>query len=225
MKFKSATNFVLVLTFLLLVTYLLEPLYTVYAQDTRPTGFLPPINISQSLPATPSGRPVFTLKDARAEFIKSSATRSALLKNKLLGFRNKEKATMVEKINSNLMMIDQKITDSMVMRLSVMTNILSKLQDRYNESTMSGKLNTSYQTSIDQAKTSIENAQLLVKTQAAKDYTIQVSSESAVQKDAEKSRNALHNDLKTTQEAVNSAKNSLVQAIQTIVQALGGNPK
>lgn len=196
---------------LIITGFLLAPLYPVFAQTTAITPRPLPLRPEASI----SAKPLLIGRE-------NLASRSAELKAKLLGFRDKQKATMVQRINDTLAMINKNRTDTMLKRLDVMTRILTRLESKTSEASVSAKLTTSPQGSLDQAKLAIDSATKAVQAQAEMDYTIKVSSESGVRTDAQEAREKLHTDLKTVNEQVIAAKKALSQSIQTILQSLGG---
>jgi hypothetical protein len=203
--------------------YLKTPLYPVYAQVSSDPVNLSPI-VPPQLQRFPT-QPLIATDVAQLKIVQTrerNASFSAQLKLKLRGFKDQQKAVVVEKINNMLGLINQNRTDQMMKRLDYMTNILNMVQERYDTATASGKINTSYQASLDQVRTSITQSQALVTTQAEKNYTIKIASESAVRLDVQTTKNQLQNDLQNTEGTVMATKNLLMQTIHTISQAFGG---
>lgn len=132
------------------------------------------------------------------------ATREAALKTKLEKFKDKKKAEAADRINTNLNRINQNQTDQMLKYLDKMSAILTKLET-----------STGSQSAIADSRASIASATAAVKAQAAKDYTISVTSESTVKSDAQKARGQLHTDLKNVRQMVVDAKQSVAKAIKT----------
>lgn len=125
------------------------------------------------------------------------ATREAALKAKLERFKDKTKAQVVDRINTNLNRINQKQTAQMLKHLDKMSTILGKLE-----------------ADVTTTKEAIATATAAVKLQAEKDYTIAISSEKTVKKDAQKTREQLHNDLKVVRVQVIDAKQAVANAIR-----------
>lgn len=167
-------------------------------------------------------RPAATKKDqvkekveARKDALKERiATREAALKAKLEKFRDKQKAQRAERINTNLNRINQKQTDQMLKHLDKMSAILNKLEARVNKGTPDVKDPQAAKAAVASAKASIASATAAVKAQSEKDYTLQVSSESVVRKDAQKVRTELHTDLLTVRKLVIDAKRAVANAIR-----------
>lgn len=132
------------------------------------------------------------------------ATREAALKAKLEKFKDKRKAEVADRVNTNLNRINQKQTAQMLKHLDKMSTILAKLEKRANQGTAA----------IASAKEGIATATASVKLQAEKDYTIALSSEGTVRKDAQKMREQLHSDLKALRVGVIDAKQAVANAIR-----------
>lgn len=133
------------------------------------------------------------------------STREAALKTKLDKFRDKKKAEVADRVNSNLNQINEKQTMQMLKHLDKMSALLTKLETRTGNSTAAAT-----------AKTAIASAAAAVKAQSEKDYTIQVTTESKIRKDAQKVRDELHTDLKNVRKLVIDAKQAVANAIRTV---------
>lgn len=143
----------------------------------------------------------------RVENVKEKiSSREAALKVRLEKFKDKKKADTADRVNANLNNINQMQTGQMLKHLDKMTAILNRLD--------SGVSSKQGKTAIASASTAIASAEASVKTQAGKDYTIQVSSESTVKKDAQKVRDQLHTDLQAVRKLVIDAKQAVANAIR-----------
>ncbi len=152
--------------------------------------------------------------DSRIASIREKqASREAALKTKLQAFRDQRKAQVAGRVNTNLGSINKNRTDEMLKNLDRLTQILDKLEGRVNSATPDIKDPAAAKLAIATARTSIASAAAAVKLQADKDYTIQVSSETAVRKDAKTARDNLHGDLQSVRKLVIDAKQSVSNAI------------
>lgn len=142
------------------------------------------------------------------------ATREAALKTRLAAFKDKQKAQVVERINKSLNSINKKMTGQMLKHLERMASILTKLEARVNSAKPDVKNVTAAKEAIADAETAIDLATEAVSSQAEKDYTITVSSETKVKGDVQKVREQLHNDLKTVRQLVVEAKQAVAKAIR-----------
>lgn len=151
-----------------------------------------------------------------------TASKEAALREKLAKFRDTKKAAVVERVNINLNQINTRRTAEMAKFLENTTKILNRLQTFVSEQTASGKDVTTANLSITEAKAKIASASAAVSAQAAKDYTVSISSESAAKADTMIQRNNLHTDLKTVKKQVTEAKQAVANAIRISKTTLGG---
>ncbi len=142
------------------------------------------------------------------------ASREAELKNKLQQFRDRRKATVVSEIDINLTKINQNRTDMMGRYLDTMTTILTKVETRTGQ-------NASASAAVVQAKIAIQTAKDAVANQAAKTYTVNISSESRTKVDAKAARDSLHKDLQATFKLVVAAKQAVAEAIRSLASTSG----
>lgn len=149
------------------------------------------------------------------------ASREAALKAKLQVFKDKRKAEVADRVNTNLNMINKKRTDMMMKHLDKMSEILAKVEARVN-SAPADKDTTAAKKTVADTKAAIDSAKAAVTTQAGNDYTITVTSETTVKTDAKAARDKLFNDLKATHQLVISAKQAVANAIRVTATTLGG---
>lgn len=142
------------------------------------------------------------------------ASREAALKAKLNSFRNKQKAQIVERLNNELNNINKKMILHFQRVLEVMSTILNKLEARVNSSTPDIKDPTLAKEAINDAKLTIASANAAVSAQAAKDYTVSLTTEARAKTDLQTVRKQLHDDLKVVHQSVADAKKSVARAIR-----------
>ncbi len=151
----------------------------------------------------------------RQENIKEKmASREAALKSKLALFKDQRKANLTSRVNDTLAMINQQRTSQMLKYLDNMSRILSKLETRVNSGSSDIKDVTAAKAAIADSKAKIASAAAAVKVQQAKDYTIQVSSETTVKADAKLQRDKLQSALLTLRKLLIDAKQSVANAIR-----------
>lgn len=148
------------------------------------------------------------------------ATKEAALKEKLDRFKNKEKATVAERVSTNLNQMNENRIKIMKANLEKMSEILDRLESKIAEADK--LLSSDSQSSIAKAREDITAAQLLVDAQLEKDYTITVTTESMIKSDASVARTNLSTDLKNAHTAVVAARQSVAAAISSVVSSLGG---
>lgn len=142
------------------------------------------------------------------------ATREAALKLKLKAFRDKKKATVAERVSTNLNNINAQRTAQMTKTLSTMSSILTRLETRVNSATPDIKDPAAAKLAIANAKAAIASAQSSVTTQSQKDYTLTISSETKAKQEAQTTRDQLQSDLKTTRATVIAAKQAVINVIR-----------
>lgn len=142
------------------------------------------------------------------------ASREAAMKARLDAFKDKRKAQIAERVNTNLNKINQNQTDQMLKFLSKATEILNKLENRVNQSTPDVKDPAIAKTAIADARAKIASAEAAVRAQAQNDYTITVTSETAIKKNAQAMREKLHSDLLGVRKVVIDAKQAVGNAIR-----------
>lgn len=142
------------------------------------------------------------------------ASKEAALKARLETFRDKKKAQVAERVNTNLNRINQNQVEQMQRHLNTMTSILDKLEARVNQSTPDIKDPALAKQAIADARAAISSASQALAAQTEKDYTITVTSESKIREDAKSMRDQLHTDLKALREQVRNAKKAVSNAIR-----------
>lgn len=155
------------------------------------------------------------LKDLREEH-------HALLKEKLKAIRDKRKAEIAERVDQRLNEINRNRTTSMARHLSQMSMLLEKIDARIASASASGKNTASASAALAAAESKIAQASTAVGVQAGKDYTVTVSTESALRKDVQASRDLLHTDLKATHQTVVDARKAVIDVIR-LLAGLGGS--
>lgn len=202
-------------TVFLLICMILISAYTVIAKEAT-TSTTARDKIQQRIDA--NKEKIEAKKETAAQRIttikEKMATREAALKAKLDKFRDQKKAETADKVNANLNQINQKQTEQMLKHLDKMSALLTKLETQKGSSVESSTANVS-----------IASASAVVKAQAAKDYTLTVTSESTVRKDAQKIRDMLHADLRNVRKLVIDAKQAVANAIRTARLEKGNNGK
>lgn len=143
------------------------------------------------------------------------ATKEAALKIRLEAFKDKRKAEIAQRINTNLNKINKNQTDQMLKHLEKMSELLDKLEARVNSASSDVKDLALAKTAIADSRTKIAAATVIVTTQSEKDYTLTITTESKVKADAQKMRDQLRADLQTTRQQVIDAKQSVSNAIST----------
>jgi len=189
----------------------LTPLYPVYAQGKVPlravkgatqSGVIPPVMMQNA-------NGVSDQMLARKE---QMASKAAELRLKLQKFKDRNKAKRVENINDNLNNVNTKITDEMQKNLTRISEIVAKLKAWAAEQEAAGKDVSAIKTAITNIESQWTDANVSVTSQADKDYTIAVNSETTVRTDAMTARNNLRTDLNALHAKILSVRQSLISA-------------
>lgn len=143
------------------------------------------------------------------------------LKQRLATFKDTVKAERVDRINTILGSVNTNRTTTMQANLEKMIAIVARLENKLAELEQEGKDTTAAKLAITTAKTAIETAKNGVTTQAAKDYTITITSENTVKTDAATMRQSLHTDLQSVHQLVVSARQAVAKAIAETKSLLG----
>ena len=154
------------------------------------------------------------VQDRLAAIRERIASKEAALKARLEQFRDQKKAGITERVSTNLNRINEKHTQMMLKFLDKASAILGRLEQRVNQGKPDIKDVAAAKTAIALAKESIASATAAVNTQAEKDYTITVTSESRVKTDAQTKRKQLHDDLLSVRRIVIAAKQAVANAIR-----------
>lgn len=183
--------------------------FPVWAQDSTKPAEIQKEKIQQKV-ETKKER----LEERKDTVREKLATKEAVLKKKLETFKDKKRAEVLEKVNQNLNLINKKYTDHMLRFLDNASKILSKLEQRLNSASPDIKDPTAARLAISEAKLALDSARSAVAAQAAKDYTLNITSEAGAKKDAKKMRDLLHADLKSVREQVIAVKKAVSNAIR-----------
>ncbi len=132
------------------------------------------------------------------------ASKSAALKQKLARFKDKNKANRLELINTNLNDINSRKTKNMQESLDKISQILERLKSK--ASTISS---SELDSAIAEVESKWSEASAAVEAQAAKDYTINLSTEATAASDAAAAKNALQSDLRATHTQVVEVRQAL----------------
>ena len=157
------------------------------------------------------------LEGARAKI----ASQEAKFKERLQQFKDKQKAQIAERVNTNLNKINQNQTTQMLKNLDTFSSILDKLNERINSNLPDIKDPAGAKAASDTARSAIDSAKSAVQTQAQKDYTITITTETKVGADAKAKRDQLHKDILAVRKQVIDAR----QKVSDAIRIAKGGPK
>ncbi len=142
------------------------------------------------------------------------ASHEAQIRTKIQAFKDKQKAQIATRINTNLNKINQNQTDQMLKNLDLMSSLLDKLTARVNQGTPDIKDPATANQAIADARAAIDAARTAVEAQAQKDYTINVTTETKIKLDAKAQRDQLYKNIMATRKLVIDAKQAVSNAIR-----------
>jgi len=147
--------------------------------------------------------------------------RKSALQAKLTKIKDEAKRKMVEKIDANIADLNTRMTDHFSKVLDQIDSVLTRVITRTDKAQSDGKNVTLVRTKITDAKNAIATARTKVQAQAAKTYTINVTTDTALRGAVQTVRKALHDDLKVAGDAVKAAHEAVRQAIVALASIAG----
>lgn len=145
------------------------------------------------------------------------AQRREEFQTRIATIKNEQKKALVERLDQKFTAVNKRQTDWMLERLDKLTDIVAKLQDRITTLKTNGKDTPSAEIALANAQSTIETSRTAVVAQAAKEYTPQVSTESALKLTVGATASQLNTDLATTHQTVITAKQAVHTANKAIV--------
>jgi hypothetical protein len=150
-------------------------------------------------------------------------------KQKLKMIKDVRKQDLLSRLATRSANINTRRTKEMLANLDHMSQILDRIELMISQlklnvpaSSPSGSLTTSSLTSlIALARAAIDQARTVVQTQAAKDYTINITTESALRVNAGQVITQLETDLNATRQQVLTAKQALMNVYTEFVKLRG----
>lgn len=142
------------------------------------------------------------------------ASHEAQIRVKIQAFKDKQKAEIASRVNTNLNKINQNQTDAMLRNLDLMSSLLDKLTERVNLNSPDIKDPAAANQAIADAREVIATAKTAVEAQAQKDYTITVTTEAKIRSDAQAKRDQLFKDIMVTRKLVIDAKQAVSSAVR-----------
>lgn len=138
------------------------------------------------------------------------------LQVKLQKVKDRKKADSVVKINDQLQKLNERWTDHFSDVLDKLSDILIKIGGRTDKLSANGVDVASVKNLMDTASTTISSARAAIAVQAAKVYTLNVTTEANLKTDVGKTRQALHSDLVKLRDVVFSARDAVHNAAQEL---------
>lgn len=137
-------------------------------------------------------------------------------KEKLQTFRDENKKAAAENIDIMLQNVNTTRTVQMSKALEQLAGVLQGLQTKTEEAKSAGQDTATAQSKIDAASNAIAASQAIVAAQAGKSYTAEVTTESTIKNSMNQATTQLRTDLKKTQDSVQSARKSVIEAARAV---------
>ncbi len=162
-----------------------------------------------------------TIADAKeAMQDKMSEARDAF-KQKISEFKDKQKVTRLTNLDTKLNEINKRKTTQMSERLEKLTEILGRISTKGADLESQGENTTTLNTSITSAQTAIDTAKTKVDEQAAKDYVVDVTTETALRANASATLKQFRTDLTATHKSVVDAQVAVRKAFAELQKLVG----
>ncbi len=145
------------------------------------------------------------------------ASREAFLQKKKL-IRDENKQKILEKIDSMMNEVNTKHTVSMTEALNKFSGILDTMASKAGELKTKGADTTAFDAAMTKARSAIEAAKAKIAEQAAKDYTISISTEDALRSAVGETRSQLEADLHSVRDSVKLAKEAVRDVAKELVK-------
>jgi hypothetical protein len=158
----------------------------------------------------------------KAELKKKKQEMMEQYKDKLSLIKDEKKKQKVEKIRTQMCTINQNRTNTMMGQLNRMLDILVKVETKMGVAKASGKDVSSVVTALAAARTKIDEAKAAVSAQAGAECVLNISgSSSTLSGEVGKAISGLEQTLKSVNEKVKGAKDSVSEAIKVLAKVMG----
>lgn len=181
-----------------------------FAQTTAPSAT--PTETVIKVTTTPSALP-----GGRAGQAVIPTGKKAAFMEKLATLKDTQKRTLVEKIDTRIGEVNQKRTTQMTKALMLMNKILTELTNKAVLAKTQGQDTTKLNLAISSAQTAVKSAETAVTTQAAKEYTITITTENALRTTVGATTRTLQTDLRNTHASVTNAKQKVILAVGELI--------
>lgn len=180
---------------------------------------------TQILSAVLVGLALFTPVGALAQTTSTASTtrdaHRAELQTKLAKIRDANKVRLVEKIDGSVADLNKRTTDHYLNVLDQINSVLTRVIAKTDKVQTEGKDVAVVRAKITLAQTAIASAKTKVQAQAAKTYTINVTTDATLKRAVQTVRKALHDDLVLVRDAVRAAHEAVKQAIVALANLAG----
>lgn len=172
---------------------------------------------------TDSGTLNSQLKDARLERKLAITDAREAYKQKLATIKDERRKALVEKIDSRIASTNTNLTNKMTEALTRLNKIMEKLAKRAQILKTEGKDITLYEAAASKAQAAITSAITAVSTQAAKTYTITLTTDSLLKTNVGSTVSLFRTDISATHKLVIDAKQAVMKTATELAKLKEGN--
>lgn len=144
-------------------------------------------------------------------------------KQKITEIKDQQKLNRITNLDSKLNQINKRRTDQMSEKLGRLTDILSRLSVKAAALKSDGKNTAALESSIETAQEAVDAAKTAVAEQAAKDYIITITTESALKTNASATVKQFSQDIKAVHKEVVEAQQAVRETFEELKE-LEGTP-
>lgn len=142
-------------------------------------------------------------------------------KQKLAEFKDQQKATRLTNLDTKLSEINKRVTTRMDERLQKLTEILGRISTKGADLESKGENTTTLDSNITAAQTAIDAAKTKVDEQAAKDYIITLTTETAAKTNASSTIKQFRTDITAAHKSVVDAQAAVRKAFVELQKLAG----
>lgn len=169
----------------------------------------------------PVGALAQTTSTATSSASSTADAHKAALQAKLAKIKDAAKRTATEKADADIAALNKQTTDQLLSALDQITSVLNRAIAKTNELQLQGKNISSVQLKVTAAQNAIASARTKVQAQAAKTYSINVTTDAKLKGAVQAVRNSLRVDLMAAQAAVKAARKAMQDTL-TALANVGG---
>lgn len=158
------------------------------------------------------------MTEAKTEMKDSMSQAREAYKEKLATIKDEKKQERITNIDSRINEMNKKRTTEMAKHLERFGMVLSKISSRAATLKASGKVTTTLDSDIASAQAAIDAAKAAILTQSAKDYVVNVTTETALKGAASTAIKGFFADIKVVYDKVIAAQKAVQKAYQTLNQ-------
>jgi hypothetical protein len=164
------------------------------------------------------------MKDAKTELHDKMEAARTEFKTKLLEIKDAKKQSIVTNIDARINNINKNRTDEMSKRLERLTAILTKISTKEGELTAAGKNTATLKSDITTATAAINLAITAVSDQAAKDYVVTLTTDTALKTNVSSTIKQFMTDIKAVYTKVVAAQAAVLKAHTDLAKLTGVSP-